>query len=77
MISIDVALLSQFIHKSRQIYWEGIMRIFAYIKNFPENWLLCKKHSHIHIFHTQILDILEIEIKGSDYWLSNIPLVEI
>lgn len=31
-ISFDVGFSSQFIHKSKDVYWEVILRILAYIK---------------------------------------------
>lgn len=62
-ISFDIGLLNQFMHEPEEIYWKVAIRILSYIKSSLRKELLYKKQNRIHIYATQMLDILKIEVK--------------
>jgi len=48
-ITYVVGLISQFMHKLREIHWKVVLKILTYIKGFPEKRLLYKKNKHLWI----------------------------
>jgi len=48
-IDYIVGLVSQFMHKSREIHWKTALRILIYIKRSPSKGMLYKKHGHLRV----------------------------
>ena len=48
-ISYAIGLLSQFIHKPREVHWQCALHVLAYIKNTPGRGLIYEKHSHLDV----------------------------
>jgi hypothetical protein len=46
-ISFAVGLLSQFMQQPRQVHWQGILRVLAYIKRHPGKGLIYARHSRL------------------------------
>ena len=48
-IAYAVGLVSQFMHKPREVHWKAALRILTYIKKSPEKGLLFKRNEHLRV----------------------------
>jgi len=48
-VAYTVGLVSQFMHKPREIHWKTALEILIYIKGSPSKELLYKKHGCLRI----------------------------